>query len=435
LIIEAPLPAKLAEVTCYSFSSAGTDFSLVPALVFSNRVEIPVYHFSGNGGPAQSSQATFQREAAKKASNSFMDLQKEIARQERDLLVLEINPVTDNLFPQIKAEIAQALLNFLKPMLKLKSQIASDCDFMKSQLGAVAWVVDVIKRYGLDEDDFSSQPQLYDAWFALRTAFCAGALVCKQHAVEECKKGNPLAYQDFVKLRAQLAAIEFFCDGMDPANDFQDFGNCLPQWYGQVNYILKVSKEQGVGTDNERTLKTYVTYFGKVTGVQPPDESNTRVRSMTVFLSGTLSAHYRQYDKTVTKQDCEIEITKSSQSIENVVAYSVKTNMDIMLYITWKPPMSPTDKQLNVAFELPTPVHVGTSQTITFHGCRGEVDTTITPEMWTDYLSLLDSDTIIDSFDYRQGPKGTLYVHALSPQTAAGFDFNGEWKVDLDKVH
>jgi hypothetical protein len=202
-----------------------------------------------------------------------------------------------------------------------------------------------------------------------------------------------------------------------------------------VNYILNVSKEQGVGTDNERTLKTHVTYLGQVTGVQPPDERNTSVRSMTVFLSGKLFASYRQYDKTVTEQNCEIEITKSSQSIENVLAYRVETNMDIMLFITWKPPMSPTDKQLNVAFALPTPVHVGTSQTITFHGCRGEVDTTITPAMYPDYLSLLGGDTIIDLFQYRQGPKGTLSVHALSPQNAAGFDFKGEWKVGLEKVH
>jgi hypothetical protein len=228
-LYESP-PTNLAS---FWFSGDGTDFGLIPEQVYSNRVEFPVYHFSGFGG-AKMSSAEIQLQAQRRVNNRLDNLNQSIAQELKQLQDAGQVPIPgENLPPDVRSRMSSYLDAYFQNLLAYGPRLMSDCNFLLRMIPQIMAGFAIESRYKLT-------PKL-DA--ALIKLHCDASERCARKIAVDCKNGNTDVYQRVRKWEF-ATMIPSHCTPI-PDSELKD---CLPVWYGTFDYHEDSSWSQNSGS-------------------------------------------------------------------------------------------------------------------------------------------------------------------------------------------
>lgn len=240
LEIEYPTNIPVPKVSSFAFNSQGTGFFLTPDIVTSNRIRIPVTHFSGVGSglwsPSERTAATIANvenardRAAHEIASIFAEERNRIDRGEQPRPQSEI---TDQVLDLQKAQYD----NVLKPLFP---QAATDCALAQSLVPELLGMDRTSQLMGITNgpaDAFLGSPE-FKSW----------SCNCIQEALNACTNGV-ISDQTLVE---KLTGIErtFALSGLGSAfeecglGSYQSFLDqattkklpCVTDWFGSASY-------------------------------------------------------------------------------------------------------------------------------------------------------------------------------------------------------
>jgi hypothetical protein len=240
LEILSPTNIPTASVSSFSFNSQGTGFFLTPDVVETNRIRIPVTHFSGVGSalwtPSERTSATITT-VENARDRMAHQVATEIAQQQNRNLQHEDPPTNFDLNELVISHQQDYYDSVLKPLFP---QAASDCalaKFLIRELISMDHESQVLGITNGPASGFLSSPD-WKPW----------KCNCIQEALEECENGV-IADRTMVKA---LVGIERNAALLGGASAMEEcgFGSlneflskaaanklpCLPEWFGDVTY-------------------------------------------------------------------------------------------------------------------------------------------------------------------------------------------------------
>jgi hypothetical protein len=240
LEIQYPTNIPIAKVSSFAFNSKGAGFFLTPDVVTSNRIRIPVTHFSGVGSGLW---APSERTAATMAN--VENARDRSAHEIASVLGEERNRIDRGEPPATTSELAELVLqreqnhydNVLKPLFP---QAATDCALAQSLIPELLGMDRSDQLLGITNGPasaFLGSPE-YKSWMCN----------CAQEALNACTNGV-ISDQTLVE---KLIAIErnFALLGIGSAFEECGLGSydalieqavnkklpCVPDWFGSVSY-------------------------------------------------------------------------------------------------------------------------------------------------------------------------------------------------------
>jgi hypothetical protein len=210
LQIQYPTNIPTADVVSYAFSGNGTELYVVPDLVSSNAITIPVLHFSGVGssfGAAQAA-ALFAGKAIEDQKNSALQ---NLAAQRH---------AVQNGEPAVY-DVAQDFYDRnIKPG---EAAATTNCELFKEHTRCVLALAKELQYFGMD----TSFANKY-----LNAESCAAFANCLKEAEDLCPSNPILAMQHFRQIK-QMQALGTTCPQPDEAAFLR---HCRFGWNGYVTY-------------------------------------------------------------------------------------------------------------------------------------------------------------------------------------------------------
>ncbi len=310
LEIQFPTNISSTSISSFSFAGDGGRFSLVPDRVFTNKVRIPILHFSGGGTaswtPEQRADLARQViDAYEDATSYKMALELAKAR-EKSSAGGDNDPLDAQVAESLLAGMDEYFRQAIEPFIE---QAKKDCALARVVAPRVFQHLRHMELLGLPTDS------VYGAVFGLlESAEC----VCVKEALEKCQN-NQIQIDELMKtllgLERQsellgMGSALAKCGAGGVWQLIDDVANlpCAPHWVGTASYsdVSSRSTNYTIGTiDYERDLQADLKYdavavAAEVINTFPPLGQVT----WRITFNAQAAGSFKAYNKTVSPTAC-----------------------------------------------------------------------------------------------------------------------------------
>jgi hypothetical protein len=272
-----PTNAVAADIASFAFDGDGGEFRLTPALFATNRVLIPILHFSGVGlGSLSQLQITAAR--ARYVRNAFDRESQAIAiellqERQRQLEGGKPNPA---LMRDLQSRARTFFDEYLKPLLL---DTAGDCALFGSVMRRGLGLARQEQLLGIADE---SGPSIFSD---LMAHFCAGLENCRNEVLNDCAEGRRStgAISELLGMERQSQLLGM-CDRESLSLD-EILERCAPTlWKGRLSYVEKGATNQttassSLSAEERRSYQFEIT--GTVRAIEEITYPTGRILSLT----------------------------------------------------------------------------------------------------------------------------------------------------------
>lgn len=248
LTIDLPDAVPVESLASFWYSADSTDFGLMPDAVWTNRIQFPIYHFSGYGAGTTGNGA-YQAQANRSVRNAFQQLNQQIAAELRGARKAGKLPFGETALPaDIKSQVADTIESFLDKRYGPNGPVfMGDCSGVNKEILRIPQILFLLRRHGMTQDDVSQGlTQMVDK-------LCPAIQDCISKALADCRAQKPGAYEACIRLKQatfdniNTCNIDFPLSMLSP---------CAPAWGGTLWYHAEGSTNDGKSSSNQRIALT-----------------------------------------------------------------------------------------------------------------------------------------------------------------------------------
>ncbi len=250
LTIDLPVAVPVESLASFWYSADSTDFGLMPDAIWTNRIQFPIYHFSGYGAGTTGSGA-YQAQANRSVRNAFQQLNQQIAVELRGARKVGKLPFGETALPaDIKSQVAATIESFLDKRYGPNGPVfMGDCSGVNKEILRIPQILFLLRRHGMTQDDVSQGvTQMVDK-------LCPAIQDCMSKALADCRAQKPGAYEACIRLKQAAFDNINTCNISFPLSMLSP---CAPAWGGTLWYHAEGSTNDGKSSSNQRNALTRV---------------------------------------------------------------------------------------------------------------------------------------------------------------------------------
>lgn len=226
--IDLPTAVPVESLASYWYSADTADFGLMPDAVWTNRIQFPIYHFSGYGA-GTTGNATYQGQASRSVRNSFQQLNQQIAVELRGARKAGKLPFGETALPSdIKNQVAATIESFLEKRYGPNGPVfMGNCSGVNNEILRIPQILFLLRRHGMTQDDVGQ------GVMEMVDKLCPAIQDCMSKALADCRAHKPGAYEACIRLKQAVFDNINTCNIDFPSSLLRP---CAPAWTGTLWY-------------------------------------------------------------------------------------------------------------------------------------------------------------------------------------------------------
>jgi len=244
MTIDLPAPVPVESLASFWYSADSTDFGLMPDAVWTNRIQFPIYHFSGYGAGTTGNGA-YQAQANRSVRNTFQQLNQQVAVELRGARKAGKLPFGETTLPtDIKSQVADTIESFLEKRYGPNGPVfMGDCTGTTKEVLRIPQILFLLRRHGITQDDVSQGvTQMVDK-------LCPAIQDCMSKALADCRAQKPGAYEAAIRLKQVVFDNINTCNISFPLSMLSP---CAPAWVGTLWYHAEGSTNYNKSSTMQR---------------------------------------------------------------------------------------------------------------------------------------------------------------------------------------